>query len=127
MRKYLFVDNFRGFDNAYVPILDVNFLVGENSTGKTSFLGLLKLIASQRVMFHHDFGDEDVNFGNFGDMVSAHSKDRTYFTIGIAQDYPGGTSTRRSESPQPYSPTRNTRASRDLLDSQQLSTTERYR
>lgn len=86
MRKYLFVDNFRGFDNAYVPILDVNFLVGENSTGKTSFLGLLKLIASQRVMFHHDFGDEDVNFGNFGDMVSAHSEDRTYFTIGIAQE-----------------------------------------
>jgi predicted ATPase len=86
MRKYLFVDNFRGFDNTFVPILDVNFLVGENSTGKTSFLALLKLIASQRIMLHHDFGDEDVNFGNFGDMVSAHSEDRTYFTIGIAQE-----------------------------------------
>ena len=86
MRKYLFIDNFRGFSNTYVPILDVNFLVGENSTGKTSFLGLLKLIASQRVMFHHDFGDEDVNFGNFRDMVSAHSEDRSYFTVGIAQE-----------------------------------------
>ena len=86
MRKYLFIDNFRGFRNAYVPILDVNFFVGENSTGKTSLLGLIKLIASQRVMFHHEFGDEDINFGNFNDMVSAHSRDRTYFTIGISQE-----------------------------------------
>jgi hypothetical protein len=37
-------------------------------------------------MFRNDFGDEDVNFGNFGDMVSAHSEDRTYFTIGITQE-----------------------------------------
>jgi AAA ATPase domain len=86
MRKFLFIDNFRGFKNTYVPILDVNFLVGENSTGKTSFLGLVKLLATQRVIMHHDFGDEDVNFGNFGDMVSAHSDDRSYFTIGITQE-----------------------------------------
>jgi len=31
----LYVDNFRGFRDTYVPIADVNFLVGENSSGKT--------------------------------------------------------------------------------------------
>jgi predicted ATP-dependent endonuclease of OLD family len=86
MQKYLFVDNFRGFQNTYAPLLDVNFLVGENSTGKTSLLGLLKLIASQKVLLHQDFGDEDVSFGNFGDIVSAHAKDRSYFRIGFVQE-----------------------------------------
>ena len=33
-----YVDNFRGFSDTYVPISDVNFFVGENSSGKTSLL-----------------------------------------------------------------------------------------
>ncbi len=37
---YLFVDNFRGFTNTFIPIEDVNFLVGENSTGKTYIFSL---------------------------------------------------------------------------------------
>lgn len=36
----LYVDNFRGFSDAYVPLTDINFLVGENSSGKTSLLSL---------------------------------------------------------------------------------------
>jgi hypothetical protein len=34
MKYYLFIDNFRGFKDTFVPITNVNFLVGENSTGK---------------------------------------------------------------------------------------------
>ena len=48
MKYYIFVDNFRGFRDTCIPITDVNFLVGENSTGKTSILGLLKLLAGPR-------------------------------------------------------------------------------
>lgn len=84
--KYLFIDNFRGFSNAYIPIVDVNFLVGENSTGKTSVLGLLKLLSSPQFLFGQDFGDPDVNFGTFTDMVSAHSDDRSYFRVGVIQE-----------------------------------------
>src|ERR1700723_1679527 len=82
MVNYLFIDNFRGFANTYIQILDVNFLVGQNSTGKTSVMGLLKLLSTPHILWGHDFGDTDINFGHFKDMVSAHSIDRTYFRVG---------------------------------------------
>lgn len=85
--KLLFIDNFRGFRNARIPIRQVNFLVGENSTGKTSVLGLLNIFSSPEFMFGNDFSNEHVNFGHFSDMVSAHSDDRTSFHIGLAWEY----------------------------------------
>lgn len=86
MTYYLFIDNFRGFSNTCIPITDVNFLVGQNSTGKTSVLGLLKLFSGPRFLMQQgqDFGDEHVTFGHFSDMVSAHSENQTYFHIGLA-------------------------------------------
>ena len=89
MKRHIFVDNFRGFSNTYVPIADVNFLVGQNSTGKTSLLLLLKLLSSPRLLMSRDFGGEDVDLGHFNDVVSAHAEDRTYFRIGsIDERYP---------------------------------------
>jgi hypothetical protein len=89
MKYYLFVDNFRGFRDTCIPITDVNFLVGENSTGKTSILGLLKLLAGPRLFFRHGFDTEDVGFGGFSDMVSAHSDDQSYFRIGFVWEQSG--------------------------------------
>jgi hypothetical protein len=83
MKYYVYIDNFRGFSDACIPILDVNFLVGENSTGKTSFLGLLKLLSGPNLFFGKRFDDEHIGFGGFSDMVSAHSSDRSYFRIGF--------------------------------------------
>ncbi len=74
--KYLFLDNFRGFTNTYIPIEDVNFLVGENSTGKTSMLGILKLISSHEFWFNNIFDTREVNFGHFKDIASINSLDR---------------------------------------------------
>ena len=88
MRYYLYIDNFRGFSEACIPITDVNFLVGENSTGKTSVLSLLKLFSGGRFLMSHQFGDEHVNFGHFSDIVSAHAKDKGYFTVGIVSEEP---------------------------------------
>lgn len=85
----LYVDNFRGFRNTYVPILDVNFFVGENSTGKTSILNLLKLAAGERLLVANEFSDDDVSLGTFKDIVSLHADDRRYFRIGmIRRDNP---------------------------------------
>src|SRR5665213_1182733 len=87
MTRYLFIDNFRGFTNTYIPLLDVNFFVGENSSGKTSVLSLLKLISTNEFTWGQKFNSQDVNFGHFRDMVSAHSADRSYFSIGVIDEH----------------------------------------
>ena len=81
--RYLFVDNFRGFKKTSVPIADVNFLVGENSTGKTSLLNLLNLLQSPRFWFEQRFDVEQTELGSFDDIVSINAPDRTYFRIGF--------------------------------------------
>ena len=90
MKYFLFVDNFRGFRDTCVPITDVNFLVGENSTGKTSLLSLVKLLSGPRFFMGLDFGDPAIGFKHFDDMVSANSKDRGYFHLGFAAEYKEG-------------------------------------
>lgn len=81
----LFLDNFRGFSNTYIPIQDVNFFVGENSTGKTSVIGLLKLLSTPEFWFANAFNTEEVNFGHCDDIVSITSNDRSYFSVGYIQ------------------------------------------
>ena len=81
--RILYVDNYRGFSNTYIPIHDVNFLVGENSTGKTSILSLIRLLASPFFWFDQDFNPEDIQLGSFKDIVSAEAKDKSYFRIGL--------------------------------------------
>jgi predicted ATPase len=81
--RYLFVDNFRGFTNTLIPIKDVNFFVGENSTGKTSILGLLNLLTQPRFWLNQEFDIYDVGFVHFSDMVSAYSSNKTFFSVGL--------------------------------------------
>lgn len=88
MKFYLFVDNFRGFTDTCIPLTDVNFLVGENSTGKTSVLGLLKMLSNPQFLFDQELSDDDVSFRHFSDMVSAHAPNRTYFRIGFVLEEP---------------------------------------
>lgn len=85
---HLFIDNFRGFSDTFIPITNVNFFVGQNSTGKTSVLGLLKLFVGPRFLFQQPFADDEVSFGHFSDMVSAHSSDRTFFRVGLVWQSP---------------------------------------
>ena len=84
--KYLYVDNFRGFSNTYIPLLDINFLVGENSTGKTSLLNLLKLLSTSNFWFDNNFNTDEIKLGHFEDIVSITSADRSYFSVGIIDD-----------------------------------------
>ena len=78
----IYMDNFRGFKNTFIDIKQVNFLVGENSTGKTSLLGLLNLFSKHTFMFEQDFNCDEFKFGHFDDIVSMYSKDRSNFSIG---------------------------------------------
>lgn len=81
--KYLFIENFRGFKKTFIPIENVNFFVGENSTGKTSLLSLINLLSEPRFWFEQSFNTDDVQFGHFKDIVSASSENKKYFKIGI--------------------------------------------
>lgn len=86
--KYIYADNFRGFRNASIPLLDVNFLVGENSTGKTSLLSLIALIDSPQFWFSpgYNFNTGDSRLGHFSDLVSVASDNQSYFRIGSISD-----------------------------------------
>ena len=79
----LYVDNFRGFSDCYIPILDVNFLVGENSTGKTSILSVLCLLSRTSFWFRPDFNTEEVQLGTFKENVSMQTGDPSQFRFGL--------------------------------------------
>lgn len=89
---YLYLDNFRGFCDCTIPLLDVNFLVGENSTGKTSVLTALEMILSPSLLLGAQaFGNSQSSFAapelrHFREMVSVHSVDRSYFRIGLINE-----------------------------------------
>lgn len=83
--RYLYLDNFRGFSKSTIPIMDVNFLVGENSAGKTSLLTMMRTLAfPPAFMDLSTFSGENFpTFGHFTEMVSAHSSNRKYFRVGM--------------------------------------------
>lgn len=86
--RYLYLDNIRGFSNTLVSLLDVNFLVGENSSGKTSFMGVFRMLSGTRLLMSQDAHGDDFRLGSFADMVSVHSADQSYFRVGFIADAP---------------------------------------
>lgn len=86
MNSYIYLDNFRGFSEAIVPITQVNFLVGENSTGKTSLLELLETFSKMPFwLFEPRFGVPGSQQRHFLDLVSAFSKNKKTFSIGAVE------------------------------------------
>ncbi|MCC6631637.1 MAG: AAA family ATPase [Gammaproteobacteria bacterium] len=82
--RSIYLDNFRGFQNSYMELQTVNFLVGENSSGKTSLLWAVRLLFGREFWMNPAFSAKDGGLGNFHDIVSANSADPTYFKIGLA-------------------------------------------
>jgi len=80
-----YMDNFRGFQNTLISFEQVNFLVGENSTGKTSVIKLFSLLNNSGFSFVYDFNMEDTNLGSFEDIRSKSSTSK-YFSIGQFQE-----------------------------------------
>jgi hypothetical protein len=81
--RYIFMDNFRGFSRTLIPLRSASFLVGENSSGKSSFLSLVYLLSNPNFWFNLDFAlGESCNLGGYDDIVSAASADRSEFTVG---------------------------------------------
>jgi len=64
----------------------LNFLVGENSTGKSSVLSILNLLSDSFTSISGQFRNSNINLGPFDEIVSRHSKDRSSFHIGIIKE-----------------------------------------
>ncbi|WP_025599313.1 AAA family ATPase [Burkholderia sp. WSM2230] len=83
MRTNVYMHNYRGFSDAWIPLRKVNFLVGENSTGKSSFLDLVNVFYEfQFWMLIPAFRVSNGAQKHFLDLVSAASSDKESFTIG---------------------------------------------
>lgn len=82
MTNWIYFDNFRGFQATLIPLASVNFLVGENSTGKTSVLSLIALLGEPRFWFEQDFNCGAINLGRYRDIASTGAGVKGRFRIG---------------------------------------------
>ena len=94
METYVYIDNFRGFVDTIIPIRQVNFLVGENSTGKTSFLELIEALSNMSFwLFEPRYGIPGAQQRHFLNLVSASSSSKQTFTVGALEVEDDGTPT----------------------------------
>ena len=83
----LYLNNYKGFTDTFIPIRDVNFLVGENSTGKSTVLSVLEMISNTHFWTYAELSTTEFKLGPFREIVNQFSQDKTFFQIGIESDY----------------------------------------
>lgn len=76
--KKIYFKNFKGFQEHIIELCDINFLVGENSTGKTSFINLVNLLCSQEFWFNYQFNNSEIEFGYFEEILSKISLEKCF-------------------------------------------------
>lgn len=85
---HIYMNNFRGFSDTLIPLRQCTFLVGENSTGKSSVLKLIHIFASQQFSWSPEYAlQEDGELGGFADIVSAWAGDNSFFEIGLIETH----------------------------------------
>lgn len=82
----LYLDNYKGFIDTIIPIKDVTFFVGENSTGKTSILKLLEVLSQPRFWLVPSFNNSEIELGYFSEIVNQLSEKKDSFSIGVYFD-----------------------------------------
>ncbi len=83
MESAIYIDNARGFKNCLVDLSRVTFLVGENSSGKSSFLAFAHLLLSDDFWINPNFNGLGHELGSFNDLVSKASRSKKEFTVGV--------------------------------------------
>lgn len=83
----LYVDNYKGFTDTIIPIKDVTFFVGENSTGKTSILKLLEILSQPQFWLNPSFNNTEIELGYFSEIVNQLSAKKDSFSIGVCYDH----------------------------------------
>ncbi|MBQ4388144.1 MAG: ATP-binding protein [Prevotella sp.] len=80
----LYMDNYRGFNDTLVSLSDVNFLVGENSTGKSTLISLLKTFMSNNFWANANLNCDKEENSTYDEYVNQYSDKRDSFLVGIA-------------------------------------------
>jgi predicted ATPase len=78
----IFLKNYKGFKHQIISLEQINFLVGENSTGKTSFLKIINLLSSPEFWYDYEFNNNEVELGYFEEIINKNTTD-TFFQLGI--------------------------------------------
>ena len=78
----LYLNNFKGFSETFIPLEPVNFFVGENSTGKTTVLNVLEILSKTAFWTMPQLSSGEYRLGPFNEVVSQFATDRSYFQIG---------------------------------------------
>lgn len=78
----IYIENYRGLKTQVIELADINFFVGENSTGKTSILNLINILSSKEFWFNTQFNNSEVEMGYFEEIITQNSNSKT-FKIGI--------------------------------------------
>lgn len=81
--KTLYVDNYKGFMNTFISFQNVNFFVGNNSTGKSAILNLLTLVMDRNFWNNPSFNTDVMEMGYFDEIVNHYSSNKSYFSIGL--------------------------------------------
>jgi AAA15 family ATPase/GTPase len=71
-----------------MTLKDVNFLVGENGTGKTSVLSIIRLLSDVQFWLSLEFNTNGVTLGGFDDISSKFNQKKA-FSIGLYRDQMG--------------------------------------
>lgn len=80
--RVVYADNYRGFRDCYVDFDAISFLVGENSSGKSSLMGLAHTLLRQDFWTKIELAKSASEFSVFSDLVSRVTDDKERFTIG---------------------------------------------
>jgi len=78
MKPVLYLHNFRGFKKTYLQLERVNFFIGENSTGKTSILKLIKILSDPEFWFKNNSDHLRKEFGYYSEIT-----EEEFFEIGL--------------------------------------------
>src|SRR5690554_1792152 len=84
----IFIKNYKGFKHQIISLEEINFLVGENSTGKTSLLKVINLLSSHEFWFDYEFNNNEVELGYFEEIINKQTTDN-FFRLGIEKQING--------------------------------------
>lgn len=74
----IYVENVRGFKKQLFEFGEMNFFIGDNSSGKSTLIKILSLVSN--TLFYSDFelNRKDSRFGYFSEIVNKNSKSKRF-------------------------------------------------
>lgn len=96
--KQIYLDNYKGYNQLFLSFKDVNFFVGENSSGKTALLSLINILTTADFWFTGNLNNDNITVGYFNELINKNSSNQTFFRIGIELNVPS----KHNESPAFY-------------------------